>query len=183
MQIFYAPEIKTGTYVLDEKESKHSIRVLRMKKGDQVNMIDGKGNLYEGIITDPDPGGCVVRITNVTEGFEKRDFSLHIAISPLKNPDRFEWFTEKAVELGTDEITPLICKNTEKQNIKHERISNLIISAMKQSLKAKITLLNTPVNFHDFIKTDRDGKLMIAHCNRNLNPHCSPYSKKWQKSC
>ena len=165
MQIFYAPDIVNDIYILDEKESRHSVRVLRMKKGDQVSLIDGKGNLYEGLITDPDPKGCSIKILNVKERFEKRNYSLHIAISPLKNPDRFEWFIEKSVEIGTDEITPLICRNTEKQNIKKERILNLIISAMKQSLKASMTKLNDPAGFNDFIRKGEGGKLIIAHCN------------------
>ncbi len=168
MQIFYAPGIKGDMYILDENESKHSVRVLRLNKGDIVRLIDGKGDLYEGIITDPDPKGCSVKIKNVIHEFEKRNYSLHIAISPLKNPDRFEWFVEKSVELGIDEITPLICKNSEKQNVRQERINNIIISAMKQSLKAKITRLNTPADFSDFITNEQPGTLMIAHCNNSL---------------
>jgi len=168
MQIFYAPDIKGDIYTLDEKESKHSVRVLRMSNGEPVRLIDGRGNLYEGIITDPDPKGCRVQIKTIINGFERRNYSLHIAISPLKNPDRFEWFVEKSVELGIDEITPLICRNTEKQNIRQERINNLIISAMKQSLRAKVTGLNLPSAFTDFINTGHKGKLMIAHCNKLL---------------
>ena len=136
MQIFYAPGISGDNYILDENESKHSVRVLRLSKGDPVRLIDGNGNLYEGVITDPDPKGCSVKIRNIIYGFEKRNYSLHIAISPLKNPDRFEWFVEKSVELGIDEITPLICRNSEKQSVRQDRINNLIVSAMKQSLKA-----------------------------------------------
>ncbi len=171
MQIFYAPDIKNDIYILDEKESKHSVRVLRMKKGDGVSIIDGKGNLYEGLIINPDPKGCSVKILNVKEDFEKRNYSLHIAISPVKNPDRFEWFIEKCVEIGTDEITPLLCRNTEKQTIKKDRIFNIIVSAMKQSLKAGLTRLNDPLEFNDFVKTDHKGILMIAHCNNNLDRH------------
>lgn len=164
MQIFYAPGIRGDNFILDENESKHSVRVLRLSKGDPVRLIDGNGNLYEGVITDPDPNGCSVHIKNIIHGFEKRNYSLHIAISPLKNPDRFEWFVEKSVELGIDEITPLICRNSEKQSVRHDRINNLIISAMKQSLKAKITRLNTPSTFNDFTATGHPGTLMIAHC-------------------
>ena len=122
MQIFYTPDIREDIHILNEKESRHSVRVLRMKKGDPVRIIDGKGNLFEGIITDPDARGCSVRILNKKENFEKRSYSLHIAISPLRNPGRLEWFTEKCVELGTDEITPLICRNTEKHNIRTDRL-------------------------------------------------------------
>lgn len=168
MQVFYAPGIKDDSFILDEKESKHSVKVMRMGKGDMVRLIDGRGNLYEGIITDPSLKGCRVKIINVIHGFESRNYSLHIAISPLKNPQRFEWFIEKSVEFGIDEITPLICRNTEKTDIKHERILNLIISAMKQSLKAKITAVNPACTFNDFIGKKYLGKLIIAHCKESL---------------
>jgi 16S rRNA (uracil1498-N3)-methyltransferase len=165
MQIFYAPDIEGDTYSLGENESKHLIRVMRMSKGDTVQLIDGKGNLYNGVIREPDQKKCIISITDKIDGFEKRDYRLHIAISPLKNPERFEWFVEKSVEIGIDEITPLICRNTEKPGIKSERINNLIISAMKQSLKATRTILNEPCNFRDFIGRKSDAIRMIAHCN------------------
>jgi 16S rRNA (uracil1498-N3)-methyltransferase len=168
MQIFYAPDINGNTYTLDVNESKHLIRVLRMTRGTEVRLIDGKGNLYEGVIREADPKKCTIDIKGVIRDFEKRNYRLHIAISPLKNPDRFEWFVEKSVEIGIDEITPLICRNTEKPGIKIERVNNLIISAMKQSLKATKTILNGPCNFEDFINMRSDAICMIAHCNDSL---------------
>ncbi|HNW56357.1 MAG TPA: 16S rRNA (uracil(1498)-N(3))-methyltransferase [Bacteroidales bacterium] len=182
MQIFYAPDIIGDTYTLDGNESKHCIRVLRMTKGTVVKLIDGKGNLYEGIISDPDSKNCSITISRKIENFEKRGYSLHIAISPLKNPDRFEWFVEKSVEIGVDEITPLICRNTEKPGIKADRINNIIISAMKQSLKATRTILNEPCNFNDLINRDFKGKRIIAHCNDKFKRSniSDVYSKKEQ---
>ncbi len=165
MQVFYAPEISGDFYTLNEKESKHSIRVLRMKQGMQVKLIDGKGNLYEGIITGPDPKGCIIKVNSVIRNFESRDYKLHIAISPLKNPERLEWFIEKSVEMGVDEITPVICRNTEKTGIKSDRIVNIIISAMKQSLKSHLTVLNEVCSFKDFAKGNFAGTKMIASCN------------------
>jgi len=167
MQIFYAPDISGDTFALNEVESKHIIRVLRLAKGDSVRLIDGKGNLFEGVIDNPDQKKCTVTITGIIKNFEKRNYRLHIAISPLKNTERFEWFVEKSVEIGIDEITPLICHNTEKQGIKPERINNIIISAMKQSLKASGTILNAPVKFDDFINTACTGNRMIAHCSES----------------
>jgi 16S rRNA (uracil1498-N3)-methyltransferase len=167
MQIFYAPDIIGNTYTLDERESKHLIRVLRMIKGADVKLIDGKGNLYEGFISEPDQNECIIEITREIKNFERRNYKLHIAISPLKNPERFEWFVEKSVEIGIDEITPLICKNTEKPGIKNERVNNLIISAMKQSLKAKRTVLNEITSFKDFINKNLEGTKMIAHCDNS----------------
>ncbi|HUX58076.1 MAG TPA: 16S rRNA (uracil(1498)-N(3))-methyltransferase [Bacteroidales bacterium] len=167
MQIFYAPDIAGDTYTLDENESKHIIRVLRMKKGSRVRLIDGKGNLYEGIINNPDSRNCAISITGVIHNFEKRNYKLHIAISPLKNPERFEWFVEKCVEIGLDEITPLISRNSERKSIKTARVDSIIVSAMKQSLKSVKTILNNPVLFNDFINDERYGNRMIAHCNEN----------------
>jgi 16S rRNA (uracil1498-N3)-methyltransferase len=172
MQIFYAPDISGDDYTLDEKESAHCIRVLRMKQGMPVRVIDGKGNLYDAVIVDPDPKRCSLAVTGITRNFEKRNYNLHIGISPLKNYERFEWFIEKSVEIGIDEITPVISSNTEKPGIKRERINNLIISAMKQSLKSKLTVLNEPCSFHDFIRNSHTGRLMIAHC------HNEPSRKK-----
>jgi 16S rRNA (uracil1498-N3)-methyltransferase len=165
MQIFYAPDITGDNYTLDEKESKHCIRVLRMTTGSPIRLIDGKGNLYEAVIVNPDPKRCLLSVTGFIRDFEKRNYRLHIAISPLKNYERFEWFIEKSVELGVDEITPLICDNTEKPGIKRERVNNLIISAMKQSLKPTLTVLNEPVPIADFVKSHHEGRRMIAHCN------------------
>lgn len=164
MQVFYAPDITGDTYTLDERESKHTIRVLRMNKNAPVRLIDGKGNLFEGVITEPDPRNCSIKIISVTRNFEKKNYRLHIAISPLKNPERFEWFIEKSVEIGVDEITPIICRNTEKQGVKTVRIRNLIISAMKQSLKAQETVLNETMTFSEFLNQNHRGALMIAHC-------------------
>jgi len=169
MQIFYAPGINGSSWILDEKESKHCIRVLRMKEGAEVKVIDGRGNLYEGVITRADPKNCEISINNIIREFEKRDYKLHIGISPVKNPERFEWFVEKCVEIGIDEITPLICKNTEKQRIKPERINNIIISAMKQSLKAGLTILNEAVSFEEFIMKDFKERKLLGHCNSGRN--------------
>ena len=168
MQVFYAPDISGKSHALDENESKHIVRVMRMKRGDPVKVIDGKGNMYEGAIAEPDQKRCIIEVHSVHRDFERRNYRLHIAISPLKNPERFEWFVEKAVEIGIDEITPLICKNTEKTGIKRDRIRNIIISAMKQSLKAMEPIINLPVNFPDFISAKHDGILMIAHCHSEM---------------
>jgi 16S rRNA (uracil1498-N3)-methyltransferase len=169
MHIFYSPEISGSIYTLDENESAHCIRVLRMKAGTQVQLIDGNGGLYEGVILNADPKKCTISVTGFIKDFEKRDYRLHIAISPLKNPDRLEWFIEKSVEIGIDEITPLICENTEKPTIKKERLSNLIIAAMKQSLKSVLTVLNDPCTLEEFLEKDHKGIRMIAHCDQSFS--------------
>lgn len=169
MQIFYAPGIQSNEFILDEKESKHCIRVLRQRKGDTVKIIDGKGSLYEGVISEPDYKACKIKITGIIRDFEKRSYNLDIAISPLKNPERFEWFVEKSVEMGVNRIIPLICHNTEKHSLKEERIEKVIISAMKQSLKATKTSLEEQVEFDRLIKRPSEDKKMIAHCNSSFD--------------
>jgi len=168
MQIFYAPGIEGSSYKFDSTESKHIVRVLRMRRGDRVRIIDGKGNLYEGLISNPDSEACGIEITFTIKKKKKRPYSLHLAVSPLKNPERFEWMVEKCVEIGVDEITPLICRNSEKKSIKRERLQNIIISAMKQSLKANLTKLNEPRDFMEFISSEESEYKLIAHCNREI---------------
>jgi len=168
VNIFYAPDIEGGIYKLNRTESRHTVRVLRMRKNTVVKLTDGRGTLYTGVIEDPDPDQCTIAITSAEHNFEKRDYHLHIAISPLKNPDRFEWFVEKVTEIGVDEITPLICEYSEKKSVKAERIENIITSAMKQSLKAFRPLLNQAVQFNDFIKTRYQGTKYIATCDNSV---------------
>lgn len=167
MQVFYAPDCAVGLYPLQEEESKHIVRVLRMVQGDSVYVVDGKGNLFEGVVHLPHPKHCILNLTTVRENFEKRPYRLHIAISPLKNADRFEWFVEKAVEIGIDEITPLICHRTERKNVNPDRINRIIESAMKQSLKAFHPILNENFTFSSFIsnKTNSDCENGIAFCS------------------
>ena len=172
MQVFYIRDISGKLCYLDEDESRHCVKVLRLKKGDEVRMIDGKGNLISGRIADADLKRCTIEITDIKNDFEKRDYRLHIAISPLKNPDRFEMFVEKSVEIGIDEITPIICSRTEKTGIRIKRINSLIISAMKQSLKAKDTVLNNTLTFNEFISSDNKGTLMIAYCGNETEKKC-----------
>ena len=165
MQVYYAPGINGRDWTLDATESKHLVRVLRMKESDEVRLIDGNGNLYEAVISDADPGACRVTVKNVITDFEKRGYRIHIAISPLRNPERFEWFLEKCVEIGLDEITPLICRNSEKQSIREARLNSIIISAMKQSLKARLTRLNGPMKFSEFIISAESSLTCLAHCS------------------
>jgi len=169
MQIFYVPDMDVDSCTMDETESRHCVRVLRMAEGDRINLVDGKGMYCEGIISDPDPKGCRIKIINRKTDFEKKNYRLHMAVSPLKNPDRFEWFIEKSVEIGVDEFTPLVCRNTEKPGIKKDRINNIIVSAMKQSIKAYRPVLNDPEDFDEFICRDFRAVKMIAHCSQSTD--------------
>jgi 16S rRNA (uracil1498-N3)-methyltransferase len=180
MQIFYTPDISGIEYTFSEDESKHAIRVLRMSEGGEIYLVDGKGTFFEAVIADAHPKRCKILVRNVVTDYEKRNYHLHIAISPLKNPDRFEWFLEKATEIGIDEITPLLCERTEKKNLNPERANRIIESAMKQSIKAYHPLLNPILKFTDFVKNANEGVKMIATCegDRRLIRQCySPGQK------
>ncbi|MBL7882708.1 MAG: 16S rRNA (uracil(1498)-N(3))-methyltransferase [Bacteroidia bacterium] len=172
MHLFYTPDITTNTYTLSEEESKHCVRVLRMTNGDLVELMDGKGSIYKAEIIDNNPKRCMVTITDTLK-VERRTFQLHIAISPTKNIDRIEWFLEKATEIGIDEISFLNCDNSERTVIKNERLSKVIISAIKQSKNAYLPILNELISFKTFIAQTKNyqGQKFIAHCYSNELPH------------
>ena len=127
MNVFYTPDIQGNKHVLSETESKHCIKVLRLKNGDTVDLVDGKGKWYKTIITDAHHKHCVVTVNSIMNQ-PARDFRVHIAIAPTKNNDRFEWFLEKATEIGIDSVTPLLCAHSERKVIKRERLEKIIIS-------------------------------------------------------
>lgn len=164
MHLFYTPEIIGDTHVLEEQESKHAIRVLRLKRGDAVILIDGLGGWYEARIVDDHPKACQLSIMEYQANYKPLPYQLHIAISPTKNMDRFEWFLEKATEIGISRITPLICKRSERKHMKMDRLNRILISAMKQSLKAFKPVLSEPVGMSNFLKGEFTGTLGIAHC-------------------
>jgi 16S rRNA (uracil1498-N3)-methyltransferase len=165
MQLFYTTDISGTAAVFSREESGHCLRVLRMRKGDSLVFTDGKGTFFEGVIAGDDPSAMKVTITGAKEETGKRHYKLHMAISPLKNEDRLEWFIEKAVEIGIDEITPLICTRTEKKRIRKERLENIILSAMKQSVKASLPVLNEPVIFSEMVKREFGCRKLIATCD------------------
>ena len=168
MQLFYTPDIDSDTHELNAEESKHCIRVLRRKKGDIIQLTDGRGNLYNAELMVDDPKKCLLRIIETKSNFEKRNFNIHLAVAPTKNISRLEWFLEKATEIGIDEITPLFCENSERRAIKHDRLQKVIISALKQSLKAYIPKLNKAVNFSEFIQKEYTSTKYIAFIDENV---------------
>ena len=166
MNIFYTPDITTPFYTLNETESKHCIRVLRLKENDKISLIDGKGGFYKAVIKDAHQKHCSVEIVEKQQNYGKKDYYLHIAIAPTKNIDRLEWFLEKCTEIGIDEITPIITYHSERKVVKHERLMKIIVSAVKQSQKAYVPVLNEAVSWKDFLKNNKDfsGEKYIAHC-------------------
>ena len=166
MQLFYNPEITKDTtqITFDKIESKHIVRVLRKKENDILHITNGFGFLFEAKITIASDKKCMAEIISVKEKPKPWQYYLHIAIAPTKLNDRIEWFLEKATEIGIDEITPIICSNSERRNIKLDRFEKIIQSAMKQSLKFTLPKINEPVKFTEFINQDFDGTICIAHC-------------------
>lgn len=184
MHLFYTPNINTSTYTLSEEESKHCIKVLRLQEGDRIYLVDGRGGFYETHIIDAHPKRCMVQVLDVKLNYGKRSYYLHIAISPLKSLDRFEWFLEKATELGIDEITPILTLRSEKKDLKLERSNKIIEAAMKQSKKAFHPKLNELIPFQKFLNTDTDdGIKLIAHCldseKKKLEEYKSDALKKY----
>ena len=166
MALFYAPDI-LSTLKLDEEESNHAIKVLRMKAGDSLQIVDGKGGYYEARISDPNHKRCGVEIVESFSEFEKRPYHLHIAIAPTKNIERLEWFVEKATEIGIDEITPIICEHSERKIVKKDRLDKIAVSAMKQSKKAYLPVVNEPVSMLSFVSKCKETQKFIAHCIDN----------------
>lgn len=164
MHIFYTPELSGKTYTLDETESKHCVRVLRLEKGDEITLVDGRGGFFSAEISDPNPKRCVVNLTKSELNFGQRNFQVHVAIAPTKNMDRIEWFLEKATEIGVSRVTPLLCRHSERKEIKHDRLEKVMISAMKQSLKAYLPQLDELTKFSDFVRQPFEGQKFIAHC-------------------
>lgn len=164
MHIFYTPELSSDTFTLNEEESRHCSKVLRLGMGDVVHLIDGKGGLFEAEITAITKKNVQLKVIGKQSEFGKRNHHLHIAIAPTKNIDRFEWFLEKATEIGIDEITPLICDRSERKIIKEERLEKVMTSAVKQSLTAYHPQLNQATTFSDLMKKEFAGERLIAHC-------------------
>jgi 16S rRNA (uracil1498-N3)-methyltransferase len=165
MQLFYNPNIDatTETFSFDKEESKHIIKVLRKKDSDILFVTNGEGYLFETEITLASDSKCTVKIIS-SEKKEKSKYHLHLAVAPTKMNDRYEWFLEKATEIGVHEITPIICYRSERKVINNERFEKIILTAMKQSNELYLPKLNEAVSLKEFIKHKNDGLQLIAHC-------------------
>ena len=165
MNLFYQPEIdlKSAKIVFDKEESRHITKVLRNKVGDLIYSTNGMGQLVKGRLESITPKVCTAKIEAI-ETHAPLPYTFHLAVAPTKNNDRFEWFLEKATEIGIDEITPIICDRSERKVIKPERMEKVLQSAMKQSMQAYLPKLNPAVTYNEFIEQEREGLLFIAHC-------------------
>tara|TARA_B110000908_G_scaffold157026_1_gene196774 strand:+ start:224 stop:916 length:693 start_codon:yes stop_codon:yes gene_type:complete len=166
MQLFYTNNSESE-FTLPSEESKHITKVLRKKEGDTLHFTDGKGQLLITEITSTDIRKTRVKIIKKIEQEKQHNYYLHVAIAPTKNMDRFEWFLEKACEIGIDEITPIICDHSERKFVKKERGNRILLSAMKQSLKYHLPKLNEAISLNNFMKQDFIGNKYIAHCENS----------------
>ncbi|WP_316770822.1 16S rRNA (uracil(1498)-N(3))-methyltransferase [Pedobacter frigiditerrae] len=180
MHVFYTPDISSDIYTLNEEESKHCSRVLRLNLGDVIHLIDGRGGLYEAEISAITKKNVQLKVLNKQTEFGKRNHHLHIAIAPTKNIDRLEWFLEKATEIGIDVITPVICDRSERKIVKEERLEKVITSAVKQSLTAYHPKLNQAISFTDLISQNSDSLKMIAHCMGGEKSYINQITKPFQ---
>lgn len=164
MHLFYTPDI-AHTLTLPEVESGHCVRVLRLAEGDEIGLIDGRGTFYRAEITLAHNKHCGVRIVETHEQPAHWCGEIEIAIAPTKNLDRIEWFAEKTTEMGIDAIVPLLCRFSERKELKRERIEKILVSAMKQSLKAVLPRLEEMTPFEHYVREPYDGQKFIAHCH------------------
>ncbi len=165
MQLFYNPDINENTaqFTFPKDESRHIAKVLRKKTGDTLYITNGNGWLFEAEIEVADLKNCMISIVSKTFK-EPKLYNVHLVVAPTKMNDRYEWFLEKATEIGIDSITPIICDHSERKVIKPERFEKILQSAMKQSLHYYLPKLNDAISFTDFIKQNHEGQLFIAHC-------------------
>lgn len=164
MQLFYAPDLEPPVHTLGQEESKHCIRVLRLGCGDTLHLTDGRGNLYRAEITEADPRRCTVRIVATQSEFERIPYALTMCVAPTKNPDRYEWFLEKATEVGVTEIVPIETAHSERRSFKPQRGEKVITAAMKQSLKAYRPELHALTPLREVVARSFEGRRLIAHC-------------------
>ena len=169
MHVCYTPDIAV-TCEMPEEEAAHCLRVLRLGVGDEVMLTDGKGCFYKAVISAATGKRCQVKVTETIEQEPLWNGHLHLAMAPTKNMDRIEWLAEKATEIGFDELSFLNCRYSERKVIKTERVEKIVVSAVKQSLKARKPVVNEMMDFARFVKQDFAGQKFIAHCNEGEKP-------------
>lgn len=173
MELFYSRDIEGGICRLDQDESGHCVKVLRHRAGDEISVIDGCGTLYRCRITSDSHKGVEAMVLSSEEGWGGHPYRLHMAVCPTKNNDRYEWFAEKACEIGLDEVSPVIGEHSERRIFKTARIEKILVSAAKQSLKGAVPTVNEPVSVKEFIEgfgipgqagNDTSSLKLIAYC-------------------
>ena len=166
MYLFYTPHIAVS-HCLSEEESAHCVRVLRYTLGDEILLTDGQGTTYTARITNPHPKHCEFEILSSEKQEPNHAFRLHIAIAPTKNVERLEWMVEKCTEIGVDEITPILCRFSERKQLRTDRLEKIILSAAKQSLTPYLPKLNELTPYDELIRCATEQDRFIAHCYKN----------------
>lgn len=183
MELFYSNVINGGLCTLDEQETRHCANVLRHKVGDTINVIDGIGNMYYCQIESISKKETVCKVLEINNNFGAHNYILTMAVCPTKNIDRYEWFLEKATEIGLDVVVPIIGEHSERKIIKHERCERVLVSAAKQSIKAKFPVLREQISVIDFIKEAHDGLKLIAFCEDERKISLPFAIKEYVKNC
>lgn len=178
MNVFYLLDAQLGTISFPEEESKHIVKVLRMKEGDRFCVTDGKGSLFDAELVDAHPKRAMADLSNQRCGYDIRDFKLSIAIAPTKLNERTEWFLEKATEIGIDEVKLFASYHSERRAANVERFRKIVVSAMKQSVKSKMPVVEEMVPFDKLVKQDFDGQKFIAWIDDDVKEQlCDLYEK------
>ncbi|MFW5850919.1 MAG: 16S rRNA (uracil(1498)-N(3))-methyltransferase [Bacteroidota bacterium] len=180
MDIFYSELIQDSHIALPSDESKHCVKVLRHKAGDTIHVIDGKGNLYLCCITEISQKHTIAEILETHTDYGSHPFTVRMAVAPTKNMQRYEFFVEKAVELGVNEIIPILCDHSERKVVKTERIERIVLAAMKQSYKAQKPIVHEMTPFTNIVSAEYSGYKAIAHCE-NDDKHSLMHIEKKQK--
>ena len=187
MEVFYSPEIENGVCILPEDESAHCVRVLRHREGDEIYVIDGVGTLYTCRLTDASPKAAVAQVLREEPDWGSHPYFLEMAVCPTKNLDRYEWFAEKATELGLDVITPVIGDHSERKVFKSDRLRRLLISASKQSLKGAVPIVLEPRTVRDYITgAPKDALKLICCCFEGETPRTGindALTPGWEDKC
>jgi len=173
MILFYATDIRDKLIYFSEEEARHAAQVLRRRPGEAVNVVDGRGGWYEATLVEASKKHCVARIDRYLPYYGRRPFRIHIAIAPTKNSNRFEWFLEKATELGVDSITPLLCSHSERRRLRTDRLEKVLLAAMKQSLKAYLPRLEELTPFNGFVRreAEEEGQRFMAYLGPQTKGH------------
>ena len=178
MNVFYLPDAQLGTISFPEEESKHIVKVLRMKEGDSFCVTNGKGSLFDAELVDAHPKRATADLSNQRSGYDIREFKLTIALAPTKLNERTEWFLEKATEIGIDEVKLFASYHSERRVANVERFKKIVISAMKQSVKSKMPVVEEMVPFDKLVKQDFDGQKFIAWIDDDVKEQlCDLYKK------
>lgn len=178
MNVFYLPEAQIGNISFPEEESKHIVKVLRMREGDTFCVTNGKGSLFDAELIDAHPKRAIANLSNQREGYDNRDFKLSIAVAPTKLNERTEWFLEKATEIGIDEVKLFASYHSERRIANVERFKKIVIAAMKQSVKSKMPMIEEMQPFDKIVKQDFDGQKFIAWIDDDVTEQlCDLYQK------